>query len=600
MTFFKLLLSALILISACPGYAGEAEWKQHIDAGLSASRQKDWGRAKSQFEEALLAANGNERLSALASIHLGRALQAMKQFESAAHQFRLAVATLEKTGSSDTDSLATAIHQLAFTLASVKEYAEAESLQKRAISLTKTLYGPTDLDVGSREQELGWIYLNWKKYDEAAFAFSRALSIADASSVEKPEFVRQIVVALALVHSYRKDKVAVREYGRRQLKLGERLYGVRSAEVAQDLLDIGFRHDLQGDFEESEASYKRAIQILTTLSLPQNIMRIAALKQLGLLYSGQSRFADAEAVYENANREAKATLGDRHPTTISILRSLSSVYLARGKFDDAARLLDQLQEFEAGLGKNIDELIREITMLSLVRVGQGRYAEAEKGFRSAILLIETARGPDDPELSGLLIMFAYSIGLRGGSLVDVEALDRRALAITEKTVGRNSDAYADRLADLARARQAVGKYEEAEALLLNAVSVKSKLFGENHLKFGPVFSALSSVYVDLGKFKFAAEYATRAVNVLEMGQTTNQLGLARALLAQTAPLLELQYFESSANAAARALAIFNSLLGSAHVETAFSRYRLAAAQAAEGRVAESLETVRLALPMAHK
>ncbi len=118
----------------------------------------------------------------------------------------------------------------------------------------------------------------------------------------------------------------------------------------------------------------------------------------------------AEGRYDEAWDERQCTLalmtsavGTAHPDLANVLNTMSALAVTLDRYDDAERFSNQAVAIMSDLAID-DEAIHRIRIqahgaLATVYRLQGRYAEAERLFQSAIAMAEDALGPHDPDLS---------------------------------------------------------------------------------------------------------------------------------------------------------------------------------------------------------
>ena len=69
-------------------------------------------------------------------------------------------------------------------------YPEAESLQKRALSMKEKILGPEDPELATSLNYLAYIYHDQGKYSEAEPLYQRALSITEKSFPPEDQMLR--------------------------------------------------------------------------------------------------------------------------------------------------------------------------------------------------------------------------------------------------------------------------------------------------------------------------------------------------------------------------------------------------------------------------
>jgi len=213
---------------------------------------------------------------------------------------------------------------------------------------------------------------------------------------------------------------------------------------------------------------------------------------------------------------------------------------------------------------------------------RARYAEAEPLYQRAIAIREKTLGKEHS---------ATAIGLNNlaslydaqGKYEQAESLYQHALVIREKLLGLKHPDVAQSLNNLARLYDTQGKYEQAEPLYQRALAIDEQLLGSEHPEVATDFNNLALLYYNQGMYAQAEPLYQRALAIgeqmlgsehPEVATDLNNLALlyqAQGKYEQAEPLLQ------------RALAICEKILGAEHPDTATSLNNLALLYYTQGR-----------------
>lgn len=267
-----------------------------------------------------------------------------------------------------------------------------------------------------------------------------------------------------------------------------------------------------------------------------------------------------------------------------------------------------------------DEAMRSYT--------KGENQKAESLFVQALSLLETAEGPDHPDVAQALNNLAslYEDGCRYRA---AERLYRRAVRIM-MTIANDGDAEITRLRtqswqNLGRIKQTQGRYRQAEPLFKKALALSEQVFGSGSVEVAEALNQLGMLCKYTGRFSEAGQHYQRALSILKGAHGSRDLALANvyhnlgglehasrnfargepyareavkirlrklgpnhpalaADLAALAALLDGQKKYREAEALyERALAIFERVYGEEHYEFAVNLNNLAAVYHAQGR-----------------
>uniref|UniRef100_A0A8C2KCA9 Kinesin light chain n=1 Tax=Cyprinus carpio TaxID=7962 RepID=A0A8C2KCA9_CYPCA len=144
---------------------------------------------------------------------------------------------------------------------------------------------------------------------------------------------------------------------------------------------------------------------------------------------------------------------------------------------------------------------------------QNKYKEAASLLNDALAIREKTLGRDHPAVAATLNNLAVLYGKRG-KYKEAEPLCKRALEIREKVLGKDHPDVAKQLNNLALLCQNQGKYEEVEYYYQRALEIYQTKLGPDDPNVAKTKNNLASCYLKQGKFKQAEtlykEILTRA------------------------------------------------------------------------------------------
>uniref|UniRef100_A0A8C2Q4W1 Kinesin light chain n=1 Tax=Cyprinus carpio TaxID=7962 RepID=A0A8C2Q4W1_CYPCA len=148
-----------------------------------------------------------------------------------------------------------------------------------------------------------------------------------------------------------------------------------------------------------------------------------------------------------------------------------------------------------------------------IRKDQNKYKEAASLLNDALAIREKTLGRDHPAVAATLNNLAVLYGKRG-KYKEAEPLCKRALEIREKVLGKDHPDVAKQLNNLALLCQNQGKYEEVEYYYQRALEIYQTKLGPDDPNVAKTKNNLASCYLKQGKFKQAEtlykEILTRA------------------------------------------------------------------------------------------
>ncbi|HKD43705.1 MAG TPA: tetratricopeptide repeat-containing protein kinase family protein, partial [Myxococcaceae bacterium] len=270
--------------------------------------------------------------------------------------------------------------------------------------------------------EMGNLFADQRKFDEAFAYYRRAQSIRDKISVE-PSYGDLNYLGWATTSQGRPEEGL--QYQRRALALAEPMLGSEHPRVADILGQMGRTFTLLGRYEEALGHQKRALAI------------------------------------------QEKSLGPQHPQVALTLVGIGRALRGLGRQDEALDYFRRsLALYEAALGPDHWELANPLEDIGSILASRGEYEPAIANFERAAALVEKTFGPDMLVASLLTKIGRAAMGL-GDSRKAISSLER-ALSIREKHPERATDLAETRFA-LARALKKSGRdRERAMTLAANA------------------------------------------------------------------------------------------------------------------------------------
>jgi CHAT domain-containing protein/Tfp pilus assembly protein PilF len=526
---FCIVAFALALVVSGPAFAGDAEWKAHVDAGTSAYRAGDYRAAIARYEAALKEAQAfvesDPRLTGTLN-NLAELYREQGRYEGAELLFRRSLEIREKVLGPDHPEVALALHNLAGLYLKQGRYSEAEPLYRRSLGIFEKNLGPNHPDVARSLNNLAELYREQGRYTEAEPLYRRSLAIREkALGLDHPD-VGTGLNNLALLHFMQGHYAEAEPLMQRSLVIAEKALGPDHPFVATSVNNLAKLYEAQGRFTEAEQLFRRSLAMLEKALGPDHPQVGGALNNLAELYREQGRFAEAETLYRRSLGIVEKALGSDHPEIALALHNIASLYQTQGRYAEAEPLIQRsLVIAEKALGPDHMRVGATLNILGMLFVAQGRYTEAEPLFRRSLAIQEKALGPDHPQVSGSLNNLAMLYQFQG-RIAEAEPQTRRALGIAEKTFGPDHPTVGTILGNLARLYAMQGRYAEAEPLYRRSLAIFEKTLSSNHPDIGRTLNNLAELYRAQGKLNEALTL-TRRANALFAQRFTTDSGTSR-------------------------------------------------------------------------
>jgi CHAT domain-containing protein/Flp pilus assembly protein TadD len=334
-----------------------------------------------------------------------------------------------------------------------------------------------------------------------------------------------------------------------------RAFGADHPNVGTALSLLGAAHLRQGKFNEAEGDFRRMLTIYERRLGEGHEDTAAALNSLALVLEKQGDSAGAETLLKRAAAILEKTFGRDHPSTATVLSNLARVLdnqgkfaggetdqlaaraevaARRGQYEEAETLHHQvLAIHEKALGPSHPTTANSMSNLGRVLDLQGKYADAEKMYRQSLAVREKVLGRDHPDVATNLNNLAKVMqdlgkdqqigvsearararaGAAVGGLTEIENMYRRALAIQDRSLGREHPSTALTLSNLGGLLAVRGDFAQAEQMQRAALSTMEKVFGEQHPDTASVLTALALSMDNQGKLVEAEATYKRAIEI---------------------------------------------------------------------------------------
>jgi tetratricopeptide (TPR) repeat protein len=143
---------------------------------------------------------------------------------------------------------------------------------------------------------------------------------------------------------------------------------------------------------------------------------------------------------------------------------------------------------------------------------RGDYVGAEPLFRDAIAVIERTFGRDHADRAMALHDLALLL-LNGGHYAEAETLIPQAIEIGEKTLGQDDAEAVIRLNNLANLLRHVGRVREAEQHYRRAIAITEKINGRDHPDMAGLLNNLGNLVRGMSHYKQAEDCYREAIAI---------------------------------------------------------------------------------------
>ncbi|KAL6006969.1 hypothetical protein ACLOJK_032465 [Asimina triloba] len=279
-----------------------------------------------------------------------------------------------------------------------------------------------ETEVASVDCSIGDTYLSLSRYDEAVFAYQKALTVFKSSKGENHPAVASVFVRLADLYNRTGKLRESKSYCESALCIyGKPAPGTPSEDIASGLTDVagiyesmnepdqalkllqkalkiyndapgqqstiagieaqmGVMYYMIGNYADSYTSFKNAIGKLRASGEKKSAFFGVALNQMGLACVQRYAINEAADLFEEARSILVQEYGPYHPETLGVYSNLAGTYDAMGRLDDAIEILEYvvgIREEKLGTANpDVEDEKKRLTEL-LKEAGRARNRKAK-------------------------------------------------------------------------------------------------------------------------------------------------------------------------------------------------------------------------------
>ena len=388
-----------------------------------------------------------------------------------------------------------------------------EILDKTAARVSKELAGQPEVEAELRNP-IGLVYYDLGEYAKAEAMHRKTLSVRKMLLGNEHPDVAATLGNLAWALRSQGKLAEAETLAREALAMRKKLLGNEHLLVARALGTLAEILGRRGKLAEAETMQREALVMFRKLRGDEHPAVADSLNNLAGELAGQRKLDEAETIYREALAMRKKLLGNKHPLVAGTLHNLAVVLMDQGKLAEAETMLREALAMQKKLlGNEHRDVAATLGTLGSVRMDQGNLAEAETMYREALAMFRKLLGDEHPDVAANLNNLA-GVLTNQGKLAEAETMGREALAIFRKLLGNEHRDVAATLNTLAEVLERRGKLAEAETIYREALAMRKKLLGNEHPRVAGDIQSLAAVLAREGKFGDAAAGLAESVKLI--------------------------------------------------------------------------------------
>ena len=301
-------------------------------------------------------------------------------------------------------------------------------LQTAEIQLREALDHYQDLDpntagsdpalalAGEVHFELGTLYAEQGRFEEAEPALHRALEVVQSQQDPDQDFIARTRAEMATVREQFGDFAAAEGLLRESLSSMKSRVGPSNPRLAEIYNRLGIVLDQQDRVEEAIEAYSAGIDIADISLGNEHYLTATIGMNLGSAYRKALRYDEAEAQYRKSRPVLERLLGSEHPRIGELYGNWGTLQLETGDYEAARQSLQKAESvFRRVFGEVHPSVALCLNILSSIDQKQRRWDDAEKGVRRSISLLEQVFGEEHPSVGHSQAALARIL-MRSGAL----------------------------------------------------------------------------------------------------------------------------------------------------------------------------------------
>jgi eukaryotic-like serine/threonine-protein kinase len=366
---------------------------------------------------------------------------------------------------------------------------------------------------------------------------------------------------------------------------------------AQMMYVMGKTYQGLGLYPQSEAIFRKTIEIQQRTFGPDNTDTVKTLNDLGSSYMWEGKFADGEKVHRQSLEILLRTVGPMKLNTAKVMNNLASDLVREGRYAEAGQYYRQALDTEKKLlGPRDPGILSPMSNLGVVEYYQGHYAEAEKLDRETLDLRRQLLGPDHPEtlktLNNLATLFNSE-----GRLAEAEKANREVLESRRRVLGPEHPDTLRSMSNVADVLEGEGSFPEAEKLERELLDARRKVLGPENIATLETVQALAGVLSDQSKTREAEKLQREALDGFRRVAGPDNPDTLEAIISVAAFDRNDGHYREAEKSIREVLEPARRFLGPQNIATRQAMNSLALALAHEGRYAEAEDVAKQALDL---
>jgi tetratricopeptide (TPR) repeat protein len=272
------------------------------------------------------------------------------------------------------ERMAALLNETGMALVVQGQYAAAEPLLRRALSIREMTLGSTHPTTAWSIHNLAYLMESQGQYHVAEPLYLQARTIWEATLSPDHPTIAMNLHNLAVLFRAQGRYEEAEPLAQRALTIRETVFGPSHPTTAWSLNNLAALFRVQGRYEDAEPLVQRALAIREAVFGPHHPITAWSLHNLAGVLKGRHQYGTAESCYRRALLIWEEALGSEHPTTAWGLITLADLLNEQGQWVEAEALVRRtLAIHERVLGSWHPDTARSLHLLGTILAKQYDY-----------------------------------------------------------------------------------------------------------------------------------------------------------------------------------------------------------------------------------
>jgi tetratricopeptide (TPR) repeat protein len=425
--------------------------------------------------------SGKPRIEAAILHTLGKAYQAVGEFDEAQKHLDRSLRLREQTSGQDHPDTIQCMSDLAVLHVARSEYDQAERLLRHVLEARQKRLGQNHRDTLQSVNDLGVLLFDCGRNDEALPLLNAALEGRLAklgeNDLDTLESMHEVALLdMNLGHYAEADRRCRQALAGRQAQLGvdhplslESMFGLGSICLNWHLYD-----KTEGKFDEAKQLFNELVEISADKLGADHPDTLRAMNSVAVIYHETEQFDEAKELFERVLNGWRDKLGAQHTDTLIAMNNLAALHVSRGQHEAAIPLVEHVLEVQrAKLDPDHVDVLTSMHNLAVSYRDTGRYDQAEALLTEAVDRAKRTLG-----FAHLFTQTAIpnlaDVHYLQGKPEATEPLLREIAEFNREHEGPESQVYDNQLAYLFRNLIRQEKFGEAEQIARQRLDIRLK------------------------------------------------------------------------------------------------------------------------------